>query len=197
MLTKKFYKVFWLSLLAIILSTVATLSFIPSVVIKKAKTVQQLDYTNINFVAMIILEILFILLISVFLLKQLIKFLKARKQPDFVCENKRQHIAFWAVSTLIFAVLIITLLVTTIGYAVYQDSLAPLSSTIKDSEGKVTETIFSDLVVQTAQKTNNVYKYTLLAPTFVYWFIILGLLIAKITLFIIDRAHAAKVVKAE
>ncbi|UUD36665.1 Uncharacterised protein [Mycoplasmopsis californica] len=184
MLTNKFPKVFWLSLLAAIFMIISVLLFIPSVIyVGKSKQIQHYNFSDINFIVLITLEIIFIALLTYHLISSLIRDLKNKSWAQEKT-TRLKTIMFYTVSFTILVVLVISSLLTQFGFINWEQNLKPLGIITKNADGTQTHSIFAEPILQQAKKVNDSYKYSLLSLVFVYFFIIFAILVAKISLMI-------------
>ncbi|WP_027334166.1 hypothetical protein [Mycoplasma elephantis] len=194
MLTKKFTKVFWLSMLATIFMIVSILLFVPSVIyVGKSKQIQHFNFDNINFIILVAIQNIFILLLLKYLITNAIKDLKDKTWASNK-DTKLKTIMFYFVSSIILLLVIASSVFISFGVVVFEGDLKPLG-TITTVDGKEVHTIFSDEVVRNAMTVNDKIKYILFSFIFAYFLVIFILLITKISLVIKNTVTNKKQIK--
>ncbi|QGZ97522.1 hypothetical protein GE118_01765 [Mycoplasma sp. NEAQ87857] len=173
MFKSKLNKIFSFSLISTILSIVATLSFVPTLLEEKKGVFTQsnLNYSNTNFIVTVILMAFFTSLAVFFYLK----FASAMiKDKEAVKQKSNLY-------TLIYGGLLTLVSVVVVIYSAFSyKTTTPLDLA---SNGQI---IAKDSLA-IAQATNTVIKYSLLSVVFVYFAIVGVLLINKLTIYIISK----------
>lgn len=190
MLTKNYTKIFWFTLFFFVLTIVANLSFIPSIIFVGSGTqqVRALSYADINFIALVTLEAIFVALALVFSVKYVVKLAKTFKTIEK--PEMKKHIITISLISIMVVLSLVTLFVTAISYKELLPTLAPLSQVVAGKE--VIQT--GDSLIA-AQSTNAKLLHLLMIPTYIYFAIIVITFIAVITLKFVNNKKAREASK--